>query len=86
MPISVFARSGMTAEILVTWLSQPIWFSADELTAEHLSRQGVSRGRIWTAAELADLLAISNITPAGAQTVARAKLEFDGEISEVRRR
>jgi hypothetical protein len=35
---------------------------------------------------LADLLAISNITPAGAQTVARAKLEFDGEISEVRRR
>jgi len=48
-----------------------------------LTREGLSRGRIWTALELMDLL---GLTPEQVKTIARAKAEFAGEIVAVQSR
>ena len=51
--------------------------------AERLvAREGISRGCIWTALELADLL-IARPNPADFSAVALAKLALDGEVVAV---
>jgi hypothetical protein len=40
-------------------------------------------GRIWTAAELMEVVAIPRFTKAQAKTVARAKCEFNGDVVAV---
>jgi len=84
MPLDQFCRAGHPLEIRVTWWPQTIWFVPDEHHAALLEGEGVSRGRIWTAGELMDLLAVRD-QPA-ARMVAIAKLEFAGEVMEVRPR
>jgi len=71
-------------EVRVPWLPVTLWFCPAEADATGLMTEGVSRGRIWTAAELLDLLGIPSITKAGVRTLAVAKLEFDGDVVEVR--
>lgn len=46
----------------------------------------MSRGRVWTAGELADLLAIPDLTREQVTIIALARLEFAGEVVEVRPR
>ena len=58
----------------------------DDWQAEALAREGVSRGRIWTAGELSALMALSDRTPEIVQRLALAKRADDGDIVEVRRR
>ena len=58
--------------------------SAVTADVEALVAEGVSRGRIWTARELQDILSIPGITKAGARTVAAAKLFMDGDVTVVR--
>ena len=84
LPLDAFATTDASVEVRVTWLPQPLWFVPIEVDAEALIAEGISRGQIWTAGELRDLLAIPGITPAGARTIALAKIEFDGEVTEVR--
>jgi len=48
--------------------------------------EGISRGRIWTAAELKMLMDIGSRAADAVKTVTRAKLEMDGEIVEIRSR
>ena len=54
--------------------------------ADILGREGVSRGRIWTARELIVLMALPDRTPEIVQSLALAKRAVDGHIVDVRRR
>ena len=86
MPLDQFAREGQGLEIRVAWHTETLWFVPDERDAAALTRGGVSRGRVWTARELAGLLALSDQTLTTVRTVALAKRAFDGDIVEVRGR
>lgn len=83
MPLTEFARKGDPLEVRVPWLDATLWFVPTPADAETMVVQGVSRGRIWTAQELAQLLSIPRLTTAQVQTVARAKIQFDGEVVEI---
>lgn len=84
MPLERFAREGCPLEVRVPWLEVTIWFVPSEADAGALAQEGVSRGRIWTARELMDLLSIPGLTKEQARMVALAKVEFAGEVVEVR--
>ncbi len=86
MPLDRFEREGCPLEVQVPWLLMTLWFVPTEADAEALAREGVNRGRIWTARELMDLMAIPGMTPEHVKIVAQAKLEFGGEVIEVRPR
>ena len=59
MPLDEFAREGQPLQIRVAWHAQTLWFVPHERDAAALTREGVSRGRVWTARELAALLSLS---------------------------
>jgi hypothetical protein len=84
LPLDTFAAHGQPIEVRVPWWAQTLWFVPDEPHARRLEAEGVSRGRIWTAGELMDLLTIRD-QPA-ARMAAIAKLEFGGDVVEVRPR
>lgn len=86
MSLDRFADKGGPLEIRVPWLAVTLWFVPSEADAEALAREGVSRGRIWTAHELIDLLAIPGLTREQVGTVAQAKAQLNGEVVEVRPR
>jgi len=70
-------------EVRVRWLPMSLWFVPDEAGVEMLLSEGVTRGRIWTTSELLDLLN-TDITKASARTLAVVKLQFDGDVVDVR--
>ncbi len=84
MSLDEFRAQGALMEVRVRWLPVTLWFVPSEADSEALAQEGVSRGRIWTARELMDLLAIPGPTSEHARTVAFAKLTFGGEVVEVR--
>jgi hypothetical protein len=86
MPLDQFACEGQSLEVRVPWLDATLWFVSEEQDAEALLRDGVSRGRAWTARELMDVMAISERTSDAIRTIALAKLTFDGDIIAVSRR
>lgn len=86
MPLDRFSDKGCSVEVQVPWLEASLWFVPGEADAEALAREGISRGRVWTALELANLLTISGLAPDQAKTIARAKLELAGEVVDVRPR
>lgn len=86
MPLDRFAEEGCPLEVKVPWFPLTLWFARGDADVEVLVHEGVSRGRIWTAGELLDVLAIPTMTPTYMQTVAKAKLELGGEIVEIRPR
>lgn len=73
--------------VRVPWLDVPLWFVPDEANAQALIAAGeATRGAVWTARELLDLLAVPGLAKDQARTVALAKLQFDGDVVTVRRR
>jgi hypothetical protein len=84
LPLARFAEAGQMLEVRVPWLPVTLWFVPDEPAVAMLLGEGLSRGRIWTAGELLDLLRIPDLTTARGRTVALAKLGFDGEVVTVR--
>jgi hypothetical protein len=85
MPLDVYAQHGGPIEVAVPWWPETLWFVPDGRHAALLEAEGVSRGRLWTAGELMDLLAVRG-APNDVCLVARAKLEFAGDVIEVRPR
>ncbi len=83
MTLDRFGRDKQLLEVRVPWLEVTLWFVPEERDAEALIRDGVSRGRVWTATELMDLMAISGLTREALRTIALAKLTFDGDIAAV---
>ncbi len=51
-PLDRFAHEGRLLEVRIPWFDVTVWFVPEERDAEALVRDGVSRGRIWTAKEL----------------------------------
>ena len=83
MPLDVLARAGASLEVCVPWLDVTLWMAPTDRDAAAIMAEGIGRGRIWTAAELIDLMAIADRTREPVKTVTHAKLELDGEITEV---
>ena len=86
MPLDRYARDGAPLEVQVPWHGETLWLVPDDRQADALAREGVSRGRIWTAGELIALMALPDRTPEIVQRLALAKRAVDGDIVEVRRR
>ncbi len=84
MPLEVFATRGAMVEVRVPWLPMTLWFVPSEREAALLT--GISRGRIWTARELIDVMSLAHRNRGTLQTIARVKLEFGGDIIGVRAR
>lgn len=86
MPLSQYAREGQLLEVHVPWLDVTLWLVPEERDVQALGREGVGRGRVWTARELIALMALPDRTPEIVQSLALAKRPVDGDIVEVRRR
>lgn len=80
MPLDDFARRGAPLGVRVPWYDELLWFVPTQGEAVLLEREGIHRGRIWTAAELLGLLSVPGLTHEQIITVGRAKLEFTGEV------
>lgn len=80
MPLNQFQQEGDPMEIKVPWLDKPLWFVPIEADAEILTKEGISRGVIWTAFELIDLLTIPGVTKEQVRQVAMAKRIFEGTV------
>lgn len=80
MSLDQFEQEGRVLEIKTSWLAGPLWFVPSAAEAEGLVKDGVSRGRVWTAQELRDLLAIPGVTREQVTKVATAKAIFQGEL------
>ena len=48
-----------------------------------LGAEGVSRGRIWTVAELRQAVGLTAVSRDDARRIAEAKVAFDGRVSGV---
>ena len=83
MRLSQFDQSGLTIEVSVPWLEETLWFVSGPGHLEPVLAAGVSRGRIWTASELHNLLTTTGLTDADIVTMARLKAQFDGEVVAV---
>ena len=83
MPLSKFGRKGCPIEIKVPDLPETLWFVPGIPHVDPLVQKGIDRGRIWTAAELTDLLQIPGLNAEGIATIARAKAEFGGDLISV---
>jgi hypothetical protein len=86
MPLDRFARDGQCLEIRVPWLDVTLWFVPEERDAAAIARTGAGRGRVWTASELMMLMTLPDRTSAIVRRLALAKIEVDGELSDVRPR
>jgi hypothetical protein len=85
LPLDRYAREGGPLEVQVPWWAETLWWVPDERDAAALMAEGVTRGRIWTAGELMDLMACP-APDQSAPVLARIKLQFDGTIVEARLR
>lgn len=86
MPLDMFALAGASLEVRIPWLNVTLWMAPTDRDAAALMAEGIGRGRIWTAGELIGLMAIADRTPEVVKTVTHAKLELDGEVTQVRPR
>ncbi|MCI0408343.1 MAG: hypothetical protein L0191_07235, partial [Acidobacteria bacterium] len=84
LPLSQFEREGCPLEIQVPGISQSLFFVPTERDAQDLVAEGIRRGRIWTASELAGLCTEPRPTHDEVVSIARAKLMFSATIVDVR--
>ena len=86
MALDEYGRAGAPLEVRVPWFPVTLWFVPDARHLRALVTEGVGRGRIWTAAELSDLLAGPGLALGEVRTIAYTKVFFGGEVVEVRGR
>jgi hypothetical protein len=84
LPLDVFETKSSIIEIRVPFLVVTLFFVSTDKEVKTLSREGISRGRIWTARELIDLLSIPMLTQDNLTTVAQTKVVFDADLAEIR--
>ena len=85
IPLDRLMREGQLLEIRVAWHAETFWFVPDECDATVLGREGVGRGRVWTARELMVVMALPGRTPAVVWSIALTKVTIDGDLVEVQR-
>ena len=76
-------RDRLPIAVRVSPLEEQLWFVPGEIEAEQLIEKGVGRGRIWTAAEIDNLLRDARLSGEDIVTLARIKLQFDGDLVSV---
>ena len=77
LTLSQFEQQHHAIEVLVPGFDKTLWFAPTEAHAGRLAADGVSRGRIWTVAELRNVTRFDNHTLV---RIARLKAEFGAEI------
>jgi hypothetical protein len=75
-----FGRQDYVIELAVPWLDETIWFVPRAEHVDGLVREGIHRGRIWTARELQDLSFTPNLTDQDRVVLSRLKVALDGEV------
>ena len=80
MTVEEFSRWDRAVEVAVPWLSETLWFVPRLDHVRFLVADGIRRGRIWTAGELADLLSIPAISRSDIQNIGRLKVAFGAQI------
>ena len=80
MPLDHFTRKGAPLEVRVPWLSETVWFVADERQAEALGRESVSRGRVRTAVEVMVGMAAEKRARETLRTLMVTKFTFGGDV------
>ncbi len=78
-----FERGANALELRVPWFDQTLWFVPRIEHVRLLRREGVDRGRIWTAAELRQLSSLPGVTPDEIANIGRLRAAFDAQIVEV---
>jgi hypothetical protein len=86
MSLNEFGHRGAWLELMVPWLPVTLWIVPGEPDVTALLADGVSRGRIWTASELLNLLQIVERSQGIIESLTHTKLVMDGDIIEVRPR
>ena len=84
MLLSEFERQDCALQVTVPWLTDSLWFAPTQAVATVLAAEGVSRGKIWTAAELTDFLSIPGLTTEKVTSIQAIMDEFGGHLAEVR--
>jgi len=84
MPLTVFAVQGLPLEVRVPWWSETLWFVPSERDFKALSRDGVARYRVWTAAELISVLSVAQLSLGDLHVLMVVRREFGGEVLTVR--
>ena len=82
MTLTQFEDARCCLEVQVPGLRETLWFVPGLREAGSLQAGGIPRGRIWTAAELRDLMAAPGMTQDDAIAIARTKIAFGAEIVE----
>lgn len=82
MRLSEFAAQQVGVRATVDWSPEPIWFVPAERHARVLVRQGIGRGRIWTVAELQQIVDLDTITDDQLRNLARIKAMFGCTVLE----
>jgi hypothetical protein len=82
MTLSRFAIEGRPLEARVPWWDETIWFVPGVAEVEDLLQRGVSRGRIWTAAELLQIADPEGLTDTELWTIATIKAAFGCTVLE----
>lgn len=85
LPLGRFEQEGGPLEVRVPWHPDTLWFVPDERHAEMLICEGVGRGRIWTAGELLDVMALDDRTLEVVRTLALTKVALDADLVEINR-
>lgn len=84
MALTQFEDARSCLEVQVPGVSETLWFVPGQREVESLLAEGVPRGRIWTAAELRELMTAPGLVHDDAVAVARAKIAFHAEVVDVR--
>jgi hypothetical protein len=69
---------------MVPYLDQTLWFVPSNQFVAQLMNDGVTRGRIWTAGELQNLVSIPSIPRGDLQRIVRLKSAFGAQVVEVK--
>jgi hypothetical protein len=85
MTLAEFETQDHALQVRVPWLPESLWFVPSSAKATILSQEGISRGRIWTAKELRNLLEVGEVTPEALRTLTQIKQEFGAEFTRFRR-
>jgi hypothetical protein len=83
MTCGQFARERFSVEIRLPDVDETLWLVPQPADAARLVSEGIARGRIFTAHELADLLSIPALRPDDFQKLVQLKTAFDADIVAV---
>ena len=84
MPLSRFAKEGSPIEVVVPWFPHTLWFVPGTSDVEALLREGIERGRICMASELAELMRLPGLAEVKLATLLHVKQRFGATVHSVR--